>query len=50
MDSSAAQIDSVDNASSNALKRNHMPLKDKLILGPMEKYKMYNRFPWKLLI
>eukprot|EP00347_Sterkiella_histriomuscorum_P020416 403337889 len=26
-----------------------MPLKDKLVLGPIEKYQRYNRFPYKLL-
>jgi hypothetical protein len=27
-----------------------MPLKDKISLGPIEKYTIYNRFPYKLLI
>jgi len=26
-----------------------MPLKDKISLGPIEKYTIYNRFPFKLL-
>ncbi len=25
-----------------------MPLKDKISLGPIEKYTLYNRFPYKL--
>jgi len=25
-----------------------MPLKDKLSLGPIRKYQIYNKFPWKL--
>lgn len=25
-----------------------MPLKDKISLGPIEKYTIYNRFPYKL--
>jgi hypothetical protein len=39
----------------------HMPLKDKLILGPIDKYRIYSkinnkltnyidRFPWKMMI
>lgn len=27
-----------------------MPLKDKLSLGPLEKYTLYNRFPYKFLL
>jgi len=27
-----------------------MPLKDKISLGPIEKYTIYNRFPYKLLL
>ena len=27
-----------------------MPLKDKISLGPIEKYTLYNRFPYKLLL
>jgi hypothetical protein len=27
-----------------------MPLKDKLSLGPIEKYTLYNRFPYKLTL
>lgn len=27
-----------------------MPLKDKLSLGPIEKYVVYNRFPYKLTL
>jgi len=27
-----------------------MPLKDKLFLSPIEKYKFYGRFPWKMFI
>lgn len=26
-----------------------MPIKDKILLGPIEKYRKYNRFPWKFL-
>ena len=28
----------------------NMPLKDKISLGPIEKYTIYNRFPWKLTL
>jgi hypothetical protein len=28
----------------------NIPLKDSLFLSPIEKYKIYGRFPWKLLI
>ena len=27
-----------------------MPLKDNLFLSPIEKYKFYGRFPWKMVI
>lgn len=27
-----------------------IPLKDKILLGPIDKYRKYNRFPWKYLI
>ena len=27
-----------------------MPLKDKISLGPIEKYTLYNRFPYKLTL
>ncbi len=27
-----------------------IPLKDSLFLSPIEKYKIYGRFPWKLII
>ena len=27
-----------------------MPLKDKLSLGPLEKYTLYNRFPYKFML
>lgn len=27
-----------------------MPLKDKISLGPIEKYTIYNRFPYKLIL
>lgn len=27
-----------------------MPLKDKISLGPIEKYTIYNRFPYKLML
>ena len=26
-----------------------MPIKDKILLGPIDKYRKYNRFPWKFL-
>jgi len=29
-------------------KEQKMPLKDKISLGPIEKYTIYNRFPYKL--
>lgn len=28
----------------------HMPLKDKLILGPIDKYQIHGRFPWKMIL
>lgn len=30
--------------------RKDMPLKDNLFLSPIEKYKFYGRFPWKMVI
>lgn len=27
-----------------------IPLKDSLFLSPIEKYKIYGRFPWKMII
>lgn len=27
-----------------------MPLKDKLILGPIDKYQIHGRFPWKMIL
>jgi len=27
-----------------------MPLKDKISLGPIEKYTIYNRFPYKFMM
>ena len=26
-----------------------IPIKDKILLGPIDKYRKYNRFPWKYL-
>lgn len=31
-------------------KEQNIPLKDSLFLSPIEKYKIYGRFPWKLII
>ena len=30
--------------------KRRMPLKDKISLGPIEKYTIYNRFPYKFVI
>lgn len=27
-----------------------IPIKDKILLGPIDKYRKYNRFPWKFLL
>ena len=27
-----------------------MPLKDRISLGPLEKYTIYNRFPYKMML
>jgi hypothetical protein len=27
-----------------------IPLKESLFLSPLEKYKLYGRFPWKMII
>ncbi len=35
---------------SRPLQSNEMPLKDSLFLSPIEKYKIYGRFPWKMVI
>jgi len=32
------------------MRRKEIPLRDKLILGPIDKYILYDRFPWKLMI
>ena len=29
---------------------NKISLKDKIVLGPIDRYKKYNHFPWKLLL
>ncbi len=29
---------------------NKIPLKDSLFMSPIEKYKIYGRFPWKMII
>jgi hypothetical protein len=34
----------------NKEKNKTMPLKDTLFLSPIEKYKFYGRFPWKMII
>jgi hypothetical protein len=30
--------------------KKEIPLKDKILLGPIDKYRKYNRFPWKFLL
>ena len=32
------------------IKKNEISLKDKIVLGPIDRYKKYNHFPWKLII
>lgn len=32
------------------VERKVIPLKDKIMLGPIDKYRKYNRFPWKFII
>ena len=36
----------------NPVKRtkNQISLRDKIVLGPIDRYKKYNHFPWKMLI
>lgn len=31
-------------------KENQISLRDKIVLGPIDRYKKYNHFPWKMLI
>ena len=31
-------------------KNNIVSLKDKIALGPIDRYKKYNKFPWKLIM
>ena len=31
-------------------KANQISLRDKIVLGPIDRYKKYNHFPWKMLI
>ena len=40
-------MEKIDKASR---KKNQISLKDKIVLGPIERYKKYNHFPWKLLL
>jgi hypothetical protein len=28
----------------------NLPLKDKIMMGPLDKYQKYNRFPWKMIV
>lgn len=28
----------------------YIPLKAKILLGPIDKYRLYGRFPWKLIL
>lgn len=34
----------------NANENKEMPIRDNLFLSPIEKYKFYGRFPWKMII
>ena len=38
-----------DEKDNNETKEEHIPLKDSLFLSPIEKYKIYGRFPWKMV-
>lgn len=31
-------------------KKNEISLKDKIVLGPIDRYKKYDHFPWKLIL
>ena len=31
-------------------KKNIISLKDKIVLGPIDRYKKYNHFPWKFIV
>ena len=31
-------------------KKNTITLKDKIVLGPIDRYKKYNHFPWKFIM
>ena len=35
---------------SNNRKKNTITLKDKIVLGPIDRYKKYNHFPWKFIM
>ena len=35
---------------SNNKKKNTITLKDKIVLGPIDRYKKYNHFPWKFIM
>ena len=32
------------------LKEARIPLRDKIEMGPIDKYRYYNRFPWKMMV
>ena len=50
------EIDSADvnemnkTGASNNRKKNTITLKDKIVLGPIDRYKKYNHFPWKFIM
>lgn len=38
------------NKTAEKQKKQEIPLVDKILLGPIDKYRKYNRFPWKFLL
>lgn len=42
-------MDNQQNENDNSNEKNHMPIRDNLFLSPIEKYKFYGRFPWKMV-
>ena len=32
------------------IKKNQISLKDKIVLGPIDRYKKYGHFPWKMML
>ena len=43
-------MDKNHDPNNNEKEHKEMPIRDNLFLSPIEKYKFYGRFPWKMTI